>query len=283
MFGGVDRYCSPFLRVEKGAARPKDVRAISVTDGTPDVLPQILFRDIDEFRILTDTVIGAGHTAVDLNLGCPFPPQVKHGRGAALLRKPELLGVVADEMRTRYPQMTFSVKMRLGVSEPDEWRAVMPQLARMPLSHIAVHPRVATQQYGGELWLDEFGEFLTASSHPVVYNGDILSPTDYGTVTNRFPTLTGIMIGRGLLARPSLAAEIRSGQEWDEARRLASLLDINDALLDIYRDTLCGDAQILSKIKPYWDYAEPIIGHKAAKAIRKATTMTAYSSAIAKI
>lgn len=283
MFGGVVRYCSPFLRVEKGAARPKDVRAISVTDGTPDVLPQILFRDIDEFRILTDAVIGAGHTAVDLNLGCPFPPQVKHGRGAALLRKPELLGAVAEEMRTRYPQMTFSVKMRLGVSEPDEWRAVMPQLARMPLSHIAVHPRVAVQQYGGDLRLDEFGEFLTASPHPVIYNGDILSPADYGTVTDRFPTLAGIMIGRGLLARPSLAVEICSGQEWDEARRLASLLDINDALLDIYRDTLCGDAQILSKIKPYWDYAEPIIGHKAAKAIRKATTMTAYSSAIAKI
>lgn len=215
MFGGVDRYCSPFLRVEKGTARPKDVRAISVTDGTPDVLPQILFRDIDEFRILTDAVIGAGHTAVDLNLGCPFPPQVKHGRGAALLRKPGLLGAVAEEMRTRYPQMTFSVKMRLGVSEPDEWLAVMPQLTRMPLSHIAVHPRVATQQYGGDLRLDEFGEFLTASPHPVIYNGDILSPTDYGTVTDRFPTLTGIMIGRGLLT-------LRSGMGRGAPSRVAA-------------------------------------------------------------
>lgn len=283
MFGGVDRYCSPFLRVEKGAARPKDLRAISVTDGTPDVLPQILFRDIDEFRILTDAVIEAGHTAVDLNLGCPFPPQVKHGRGAALLRKPGVLETVAEEMRTRYPQMTFSVKMRLGISEPGEWRTIMSQLAGMPLVHIAVHPRVAVQQYGGELWLDEFSEFLTASPHPVIYNGDILSPADFGTMSDRFPTLSGMMIGRGLLARPSLAAEILSGLEWDAPRRLASLLDINDALLDIYRDTLCGDTQILSKIKPYWDYAEPLIGHKAAKAIRKATTMTAYSSAIAKI
>ena len=283
MFGGVDTYCSPFLRVEKGAPRTRDHKAIALSDDAPAVLPQILFRDTDEFRILADAVIAAGHDRMDLNLGCPFPPQVKHGRGAALLRNPALLEKLSGIMREQYPNVTFSAKMRLGVERGDEWRGIIDILNDMPLSHLAVHPRVAVQQYGGELWMDEFDNLLASTSIPVIYNGDILIPADCLSIAARYPRLEGMMIGRGLLARPSLAAEIKSGSEWDEQRRLDALVDINTALLDIYSDKLCGDAQILSKIKPYWDYAEPLIGRKAAKAIRKATTMTAYTSAIAKI
>ncbi len=36
----------------------------------------------------------------------------------------------------------------------------MPVLNSMPLRFIALHPRVARQQYGGDLDLDMFAEFM---------------------------------------------------------------------------------------------------------------------------
>lgn len=277
--GGVDTYYTPFLRVERGEPRRRDIRDIT---GSVAV-PQILFRDITEFRILTDAVRSAGHQRVDLNMGCPFPPQTRHGRGAALIANPILLAEVAREMEERYADMTFSVKMRLGMKEPDEWKGVIGILNRMPLAGIVIHPRVASQQYGGVLHDSQVEKFLEEAAHPVIFNGDILTPADCADVMSRHPGVAGVMIGRGLLQRPSLAAEIAAGEEWSEQRRLDTLLRLNAEILDEYRDTLCGDAQVLMKIKPYWEYAEPVIGHRAAKAIRKAGSMNTFLAAVAAI
>lgn len=246
-------------------------------------MPQILFRDITEFRILTDAVRTTGHDRVDINMGCPFLPQIRHGRGAALIVNPPLLDEVAHEMEERYADVKFSVKMRLGIKEPGEWTGIIEILNRMPLVSIVLHPRVAAQQYGGELHDSQAARFIAQSSHPVIFNGDILTPSDYTRVVGCHPDLCGVMIGRGLLQRPSLAAEITSGEEWGEDRRLEMLLRLNASILDEYRETLCGDSQVLMKIKPYWEYAEPVIGHRAAKAIRKAGSMNSFLAAVAAI
>lgn len=274
-----DRYFSPFLRLEKGELRRRDLRDITSTLNTDNLTPQIIFRDLDEFKRLADAVAASGHTTLDLNLGCPFPPQVKHGRGAALLRRPDTLAAVAREMAVR-PDIAFSAKMRLGVTDPGEWRAVMGAISEMPLTHLTVHPRTASQQYAGELQTESVAEIIAQSPHPVIFNGDILTPADIDRVMDAYPGLAGVMIGRGLLARPSLIAEWREGGEWSADRRLSLMIELHRRVLDTYRETLCGDTQILMKIRPFWDYAEPLIGHKTAKAIRKAGSLTAYMGAL---
>jgi hypothetical protein len=87
------------------------------------------------------------------------------------------------------------------------------------------------------------------------------------------------MIGRGLLARPSLAAEYAAG-EWDRVRRITALRTFHESIYSHYASTLCGDAQLLSKIKPMWEMLEDEIGHKACKAIRKATSISKYENAV---
>ncbi|MCI9285198.1 MAG: hypothetical protein HFJ91_05295 [Muribaculaceae bacterium] len=227
LFGAVDAYFAPFMRVEKGVVRPRDVRDITCGERMHSItIPQILFRDINEFRILTDAAVAAGYTAVDLNLGCPFPPQVNHGRGAALLRNPSLLEDVRSDMTGRY------------------------------------------------------GAILSRSSHPVVYNGDILTPEDYARIVDAAPSLHGVMIGRGLLGRPTLAAEITGGMSVTPEERLDSLLKMHARIYECYSGVLCGDTQLLSKIKPYWDYALDIIPRKAYKAIRKSSAAASYLEAV---
>jgi hypothetical protein len=45
--------------------------------------------------------------------------------------------------------------------------------------------------------------------------------------------------------------------------------------------TLQGDAQLLSKVKPYWDYLLPDMEKKLRKAILKATRPEKYLEAVA--
>ena len=113
IYGGVYAYFTPFLRVEKGAMRPQDIRNISSELNTnQNLIPQIIFRDLSEFEILTRQIIECGYKSVDLNLGCPFPPQVKHGRGAALICDTESLKEVSHKMSEEFSDVNFSTSFR---------------------------------------------------------------------------------------------------------------------------------------------------------------------------
>ncbi|MCM1293239.1 MAG: tRNA-dihydrouridine synthase family protein [Bacteroides sp.] len=274
-------YFTPFVRLEKGRVRDKDLRDVaSPMNAGLHVVPQVIFRDVDELGSIVDTLASIGVKEIDLNLGCPFQLQVRRGRGAALLGHSEVMDAVAEYMCMR-SDVAFSVKMRLGCELPDEWRGIIDALNRMPLSHVAVHPRTAAQQYGGELQFDEFSQLVSSLRHPVIFNGEIKSPEDIADIVHKFPNIKGVMVGRGLQARPSLFDEWNTGRTLSEQKRLEGVVKIHDIIFDHYKAHLCGDAQILSKIKPFWTYLEPLIGHKPMKSIKKATTLSAYTQAIA--
>lgn len=265
------RYCAPFARVEKGVVRPRDLRDI---DGDK-VLPQAIFKNLAELQTVADAVTSAGHSCLDLNLGCPFPPQIKAGRGAALVGKPDFMREVSEWMSTR-PAMTFSIKMRPGVKEAHEWKEVVDIINSMPLSHVTVHPRTAVQGYKGETDLDTFSDMLSAITHPVIYNGNISTPEEAEEICTRFPRIKGIMIGRGILARPTLYAEYR-GKTYDASDRAEAWLDIMRAVSQEIAEVSAGDAQALMRLKPRLEYAdEELLGHKFLKSLKKSASLDKF-------
>lgn len=283
IYGGDLLYYTPFIRLEKGDMRPKDLKDfLSPLNSPHEVVPQIIFRDAEELNALVGILRRNGAKTIDLNMGCPFPLQTGHGRGAAAIANPGLGKEVADVVKNN-TDISFSVKMRLGLSEPEEWKTLMPQLNDVNLSHIAVHPRIARQQYSGELHMDQFSQIVASSHNPIVFNGDIRTPADAARIVEGYPDIAGIMIGRGLLARPSLATEIAGCKESPQSERIEKMLRFHQNLYDHYESTLCGESQLISKIKPFWEYAEEEIGRKAWKAIKKSTNIAKYNSAVAMI
>lgn len=281
-YGEGHKYFTPFMRIEHGAVREKDLRDFMnpMNDGL-DLEPQVIFADMEELQVLLTTLHKAGAKAVNLNIGCPFPLQTRKGRGAGFIaniseaeKMPELLAT--------YPDIKFSVKMRLGMESPEEWKGIMPYLNLCQLDRIYVHPRTARQQYGGELNYAGFAEILQESKNPVAFNGDIKTPEDIKVVAERFPDTDGIMVARGILGRPSLAAEYAGG-EWTRERRIEKMKEFHRDLLTHYTETLFGDSQILSKIKPFWEYAEEEIGRKAWKALKKTNSLPKYCSYVSSI
>lgn len=173
--------------------------------------------------------------------------------------------------------------MRLGVDKPDEWKTLLPYLNQLDLDHVTLHPRVAKQQYGGEVDLFQFDEFLKSSKNPVVYNGDLRTPADIVKIETKFPDIKGIMLGRGVLGRPTLIEEGISGIELEYETRLSRMIEFHRILFSHYSSVLCGDTQIINKIKPFWEYSEEEIGRKAWKAINKSSNLAKYQSAVALI
>lgn len=280
----IEEYTTPFVRVEKGKPRRRDVRdACSELNSGVATSVQIIFSGIVEFIILTEALLEGGCRRIDLNLGCPFPLQVSRGRGAGMLVRLNMIAELAKEMESWAGEVSFSVKMRTGVNDSARWERLMDIVNGMPIERLTIHPRTAAQQYGGEPDLELFGRMAAMSVHKVVYNGDVRTSDDFVRISRLFPEIDGVMIGRGLCGRPSLAAEIREGREWTTAERVERMMRMHDDVRRYCEKTLCGEAQIVSRLKEYWEYSEAEIGRKAWKAIRKSTGLQSYDRAIALI
>ncbi len=278
--GGVKGYFTPFVRMEHGQTRSKDMRDIrhDFNEGVP-VTPQIIASSASELRKLTDRVLEEGYSAIDINMGCPFPLQTRHGRGAGLLPHPDVVEQVCNAM-SEYTQVEFSVKMRLGLSANDEWKDVLPILNDIELKHITLHPRIGEQQYNGTTDEDSFGEFLSACKHKVIYNGDLCSIKDIDRIIAKFPSIEGVMLGRGLLARPTLAYEYANGINLSDEDVISRMKSMHSMLHEQYSRIIPAEAAILSKLRTFWDYAEPTIGRKAWKKLKKAGNMRNYMIAV---
>lgn len=273
----VAAYCAPFVRIDKGEPRRRDLADIAprANEGL-DVLPQAIFRDADELGAIASAISALGYSRINLNLGCPFPPQVKAGRGAGALR-PEALAA-ATAVMAAHPDIRFSVKMRPGVRLLDEWSELADTLNAMPLEFVAIHPRTAVQAYRGEVDRAVFAEMAHKLHHPVVFNGNLTTPEQVGEVFDLFPTVAAVMVGRGVLARPSLPAEVLTGKEWSDDERVELWLEILRDVACQLSEASCGEAQALSRIQPRLEYAEAALPRSLLKALRKARTLSAFTA-----
>lgn len=280
LFGGIDTYYTPFVRLERGEFRRRDVRDLEPAQNTvPHLVPQLIAATPAELDAVAGLFVEQGYTEADLNLGCPFPLLTGKHKGAGILPYPDEVGALLAEMK-RHPDLRFSVKLRLGLAEEDEWKALLPLLNEAPLQRITLHPRIGKQQYKGEVHLDAFAAFYEQCQHPLVYNGDLRTLEDMERMAARFPRLEGLMLGRGLLAQPSLAIDFQEGRAWTSEERLQRVLQLHDRLLQHYEACLQGDAQLLAKLKPFWEYLLPEADRKAKKAIHKATSLNKYRAAV---
>ena len=249
------------------------------------LVPQIIVRDVEEFNLLTKAVTELGFKEIDINMGCPYPMQTKSGRGSGILPHPEKVREILDAIKKLSPSSQaacespkFSIKMRLGLTSPEECLQLLPLLNEAPLAHITLHPRVGIQQYKGALDFETFDKFYSECKHLLIFNGDIADIKDIQYIETRYPKLAGIMIGRGLLANPVLAAQY-AGLPCGTATE--TLLKIHADIAADYARRLQGNAQILDKIRPFWTYAD--LPKKIRKKIEKSKTFEEYLAAVNEI
>ena len=280
-FGGIDAYYTPFVRLEKGTFRHRDVRGIEPGNNqVPHLIPQLIAPTAEKAEKILSLFIEKGYKEADINMGCPFPILAKRHNGSGILPYPEEVKALLS-LITKYPQINFSIKMRLGWEDPEECLKLAPIINELPLRQVVMHPRLGKQQYKGEVDLKAFEAFQHVCKHPLIYNGDINHIEDIHRIQEQFPGLAGMMIGRGLLTNPALAWEYQQNRtlEFDEMKE--KIQSMHTYVYEEYIEQLKGgDLQILNKMKAFWEYLLPNADRKLLKAIHKSTNLHKYTQAV---
>ncbi len=276
-------FVAPFVDAHeyaKGKARRlKDIlpeNNIGVT-----LMPQLLGSNPDEIKALMAWYSELGYSSVSLNLGCPYPMVALKGSGSGLIAKPEVVKSILDKLFTVYPDLNLSVKTRLGYLNNAEIDALIPVLNEFPLAEVVVHPRIGKQLYKGDADLGAFEKVLPLIKAPVCYNGDILSYADFMERSNRFPTVSRWMIGRGVLQNPLIFNDIIEKKESSLETKLAALHKLHNALFEHYEAALSGNSHLIKKMSPFWEYFSLPFPErrKQYKKVMKATTADHYRTA----
>ena len=282
-FSGVDAYYTPFCRLEKG-----DVRWHDRKDLQPDrnpllreqnrLVPQIIANTAEEVDILVNRLMELDYHRIDVNFGCPFPMIAKKQKGAGILASPDMVENVLSALK-KYASCEFSVKMRLGMNEENEWVALIPLLNESNLKQITLHARIGKEQYKGEMHYEAFSDFMKQCKIPLVFNGDIVDLPSYLSMCEKYPSVSGVMIGRGLLQNPFLVEEIVSGSVVPVTEKVKRLKSFMSDLTEGYGNVMSGgELQLVQKLSSFWEYLLPELDHRSRKKILKSRKLSDYQS-----
>lgn len=185
------------------------VRLLTFT--TPEDQPlsyQIYGKDPDVMLRGALRLVEMGAKLIDVNMGCPQRDLSTRGRGAGLLRTPDLAVQIVDVLVKGLP-VPVTVKMRLGWAED---AIVAPQLAErfaeLGVAAVVVHGRTRAQGFSGPVdWQGIRRVVEAVPGIPVIANGDI---RDVGSALRVFEQTgcAGIMLGREPLANPWIMRDI---------------------------------------------------------------------------
>jgi len=265
-FGGIDYAVAPFVPTVAGGSVPlRVIKDIVPADANLPVIPQVIGKDPAQLSVMARALRDHGYTRMNLNCGCPWNMVAKKGRGCGL---PENENVFARMLEAGCDSMPggFSIKIRLGLKNNATLAKRAAFIASFPLGEIIIHPRTGAQMYEGVPDVDAFAEVLPLMRCPVVYNGDIRSIGDFRRVAARFPTLAGVMIGRGLIADPFLAADIKSGVK--TPHNPAAVLGFLNELYATFRASFTTPAPVLGRMKELWGFAYTYFGEEGAAILR---------------
>lgn len=265
-FPGVDRYWIPFL--SPTASHELTARQLRELDpgplGCDRLVPQILTRNADDFLWAAAAIGALGYREVNLNLGCPSGTVVSKGKGAGMLRDPATLDRFLETVFAAAP-LPISVKTRIGVDEVKEWETLLPIFARYPIRELTVHPRTRREFYKGSVHLDAFRQAMEALPFSLRCNGNLFTVADVRRTETDFPKLSGVMLGRGLLADPALIVRCRGGK-----RDRSAFISFHEELAARYLAAMHPDGAVLPKFKELWLYLSLLLADEPAwKRLRK--------------
>ncbi|KEF32648.1 tRNA-dihydrouridine synthase C [Marinobacter nitratireducens] len=260
--GGIDRCVTEFVRVTHGMLPPRvfykyapELHNQSLTRvGTP-VAVQLLGSDPVQMGLHGARAAELGATQVDINFGCPAKTVNRHKGGCILMREPELMHEITEAVRKAVPAgVPVTAKMRLGYDDRSMGVACGQALEAAGASEIVIHARSKVDGYKPPAYWEEIARVREAVSAHVIANGEIWTVNDYWRC-RKVSGCDDVMIGRGLIARPDLALQIKASQQGEQIPEMSWLEAV--ALVREYAEVLQGwleDRYVTGRIKQWMNF-----------------------------
>ncbi len=282
-FPGFDSALAPFINPQRYSLfAQKQLRdMLPENNQLLPVVPQLLHTAPDDFIYLSHRLHDLGYEEANWNLGCPAPMVTSKKRGSGMLPFPEKIVRFLDEVMPKLP-LKLSIKTRLGLEKKEELLHLLPLLDEYPLTEIIIHSRLGKQMYRGHADTEAFAQCFKESQHSIVYNGDIQTVQEFRTLQKQFPGVSKWMIGRGALADPFLAGNIK---ELYTNTHILQIEAFHQELFECYRELLSGQSHLLGHMKQLWMYLAVIFPaqQKGWKKIKKCRTESQYQAVVERL
>ena len=238
---------------------------------------------IDEVIALHSQLVPYGYDEINVNLGCPSGTVVSKKRGSGILAYPDMLDSFLDDLYTK-ADFPVSIKTRVGFNDDELWPRLIEIYSKYPISELTVHPRVQKDFYKNTPRMDDFAlamQKINPDKTILCYNGDITDINSFNALTDCFPDIDEIMIGRGLFANPALIAELK-GISMDKAELRERLKNWHDEILSGYLSIFSGEKDAIFRMKEIWAYMHELFSdsEKLWKKIKKCQTLNDYKSIV---
>src|SRR3989344_4188065 len=153
-------------------------KTLGMTDfveGERPIVQQIF--GADPFTMAKAAAIVMEHAnpeGIDINMGCPVYKITSNFNGCALMKEPERAAAIIREMKRAVREsVPISVKIRLGWSNPDDFKTFIPVIEEAGADLITIHGRTKAQGYSGISDWERIAEAKKIARGPLLANGDI--------------------------------------------------------------------------------------------------------------
>ncbi len=143
----------------------------------------------------------AGPEGIDINMGCPVYKITSNFNGCALMKEPERAAAIIREIKSAIGDTPLSAKIRLGWSNPDDFKEFIPVIEEAGVNMITMHGRTKAQGYSGVSDWKRLGEAKSIARVPFIANGDIHESHQVKEVLD-MSGADGVLIARGALGNP---------------------------------------------------------------------------------
>lgn len=215
--GGIDICVTEFVRVTENRLPEKVFKRLcpellnqSLTPSGTPVRVQLLGGKPGPMAYNGAKAARMGASAIDLNFGCPAKTVNRNDGGACLLQSPnrvyDIVKAVRDQVQDDVP---VTAKIRLGFESRDSYLDNAMAAFEAGADELVVHARSKVDGYKPPAYWDYIARIRDQISIPVIANGEIWSVEDFVRCREQAGS-EDFMLGRGLLARPDLALQIKA-------------------------------------------------------------------------
>ena len=194
---------------------------------------------------------------IDINAGCPVKKVVTKGGGSALMRTPDLLGLIVGRVVSA-SSVPVTVKIRSGWDHANINAVTVARVCEDAGAHaVIVHPRTRSQGFSGQADWHIIRAVKEAVYVPVIGSGDITAYGDARAMLGETGA-DGVMIGRSAMGNPWIFRQVKEcleGGEVSEEPGIDERLELALTQLDITAEEVSERFAVLNMRKFFGWYS----------------------------
>jgi tRNA-dihydrouridine synthase len=196
-FTNTESYCHPD---GKQSVRGR----LTFTEDEQPIVAHIWGDKPEKFRQMSIGMAELGFSGVDINMGCPVNNVATKGKGAGLIRRPEVAAEIIQA--TKAGGLPVSVKTRLGYTDVDEWVDWLTHILKQDIANLSIHLRTRKEMSQVDAHWELIPEIkklrdAIAPDTLLTINGDIPDRQKGLELAQKYD-VDGVMIGRGVFKNP---------------------------------------------------------------------------------